>query len=61
MLFCAVPMVIGRFEPKEIDVLTTVGDQMLIQGIAEGTTVVGKGAFFVQSEMAKGGFDPHNH
>lgn len=51
----------GRFEPKEIDVLTTVGDQMLIQGIAEGTTVVGKGAFFVQSEMAKGGFDPHNH
>ncbi len=51
----------GRFEPKEIDVLTTVGDQMLIEGLAEGTTIVGKGAFFVQSEMAKGGFDPHNH
>ena len=51
----------GRFEPKKIEVLTTIGDQMLIKGIAEGTTIVGKGAFFVQSEMAKGGFDPHNH
>jgi len=51
----------GRFEPKEVEVLTTIGDQMLIKGIAEGTTIVGKGAFFVQSEMAKGGFDPHNH
>ncbi len=51
----------GRYEPKEVKVLSTVGDQMLIAGIAEGTTIVGKGAFFVQSEMAKGGFDPHNH
>lgn len=51
----------GRFEPKEVEVLDTVGDQMLIEGIAEGTILVGKGAFFVQSEMAKGGFDPHNH
>ncbi len=50
-----------RFEPKEVEVLNTVGDQMLIKGLAEGTTIVGKGAFFVQSEMAKGGFDPHNH
>ncbi len=51
----------GRFEPKEITVLSTLGDQMLIDGITEGTTIVSKGAFFVQSEMAKGGFDPHNH
>ncbi len=51
----------GRFEPKEVEIVRTVGDQMLIQGIAEGTTIVSKGAFFVQSEMAKGGFDPHNH
>ncbi len=51
----------GRFEPKEVDILTTVGDKMLIKGLTEGTTIVGKGAFFVQSEMAKGGFDPHNH
>ncbi len=51
----------GRFEPQEVKVLGTVGDRMLIEGVAEGTTIVGKGAFFVQSEMAKGGFDPHNH
>ncbi len=51
----------GRFEPKEIVVLDTVADRMLIEGIDEGVTIVGKGAFFVQSEMAKGGFDPHNH
>jgi RND family efflux transporter MFP subunit len=51
----------GRFEPKEVEVLQTVGDQMLIDGIAEGTTIVSKGAFFVQSEIAKGGFEVHNH
>jgi len=51
----------GRFEPKEVDVLQTVGGQMLIDGIAEGTTIVSKGAFFVQSEIAKGGFEIHNH
>ncbi len=51
----------GRFEPKEVQVVRTVGDRMLIEGIPEGTTIVGEGAFFVQSEMAKGGFDPHNH
>jgi len=51
----------GRFEPKEVEVLSTVGDQMLIEGIAEGTTIVSKGAFFVQSEIAKSGFSVHNH
>lgn len=51
----------GRFEPREVEVVRTVGDQMLIKGIAEGTTVVTKGAFFVQSEIAKSGFEVHNH
>ncbi len=51
----------GRFEPQEVIVLSTLGDQMLIEDIAEGTTIVSEGAFFIQSEMAKGGFDPHNH
>ena len=51
----------GHFEPKEVTVLQTVGDRMLIEGIPEYTTVVSKGAFFVQSEIAKSGFDPHNH
>lgn len=51
----------GRFESKEVEVLRTVGDQMLIDGLAEGTTIVSKGAFFVQSEIAKSGFEVHNH
>lgn len=51
----------GRFEPREVKVLSTVGDQLLIEGIAEGTTLVGEGAFFVQSEIAKSGFEVHNH
>jgi len=51
----------GRFEPKEVEVLRTVGDQMLIDGLAEDTTIVSKGAFFVQSEIAKSGFSVHNH
>jgi len=56
-----VEIVPGRFEPKEVEVLRTVGDQMLIDGLAEGTTIVSKGAFFVQSEIAKSGFSVHNH
>ncbi len=51
----------GVFEPREVRVVQTVGDQMLIEGVEAGRTLVGQGAFFVQSEMAKGGFDPHNH
>lgn len=51
----------GRFKPQEVEVLRSVGDQMVITGIAEGTTIVTKGAFFVQSEIAKSGFSVHNH
>lgn len=51
----------GRFEPKEVEVLSTVGDQMVIKGIAEGVAIVTKGAFFVQSEIAKSGFEVHDH
>ncbi len=32
-----------------------------ISGITAGTNVVVKGAFYVASEIAKGGFDAHNH
>lgn len=51
----------GRFEPKEVEVIRTVGDEMLIKGIEEGKVIVSEGAFFVQSEIAKGGFEVHNH
>ncbi len=51
----------GRFEPKEVTVVRSVGDQLIISGIAPGTRVVTEGTFFVQSELAKGGFEIHNH
>lgn len=51
----------GRFEPKEVKVLRSIGNQLVINGIEPGTRVVTEGAFFVQSEIAKGGFEIHNH
>ncbi|WDE14350.1 efflux RND transporter periplasmic adaptor subunit [Thalassomonas haliotis] len=32
-----------------------------IKGVASGSRIVTKGAFFIASQLAKGGFDPHNH
>jgi RND family efflux transporter MFP subunit len=49
------------FIPVEIQVVHTAGGMAEIEGIPAGTRVVTKGAFFLQSELAKGGFDPHNH
>ncbi len=51
----------GHFEAKEVTVLRSVGGQLVISGIAPGTRVVTEGTFFVQSELAKGGFEIHNH
>ena len=51
----------GHFKPEEIEVISTVGDRVIINGIKPGTRVVTQGAFFVQSELAKSGFDIHNH
>ena len=51
----------GRFEPQIVNFLSSRGDQVVIEGVEEGTRIVGRGAFFVQSEMAKSAFDTHNH
>ncbi len=51
----------GHFKAKEVNVLNTVGDRTIIDGIKPGTRVVTQGAFFIQSEFAKSGFDIHNH
>jgi len=51
----------GHFRPKEIEVERNVGDLSIIKGIPAGTRVVTQGAFFVQSELAKSGFEIHNH
>jgi len=51
----------GEFEPVEVELGRSFGGNREIIGLESGSRVVTKGAFFVASEIAKGGFDPHNH
>jgi len=51
----------GRFEAREVELVRERDGFAVIQGLAAGTRVVTRGAFFVQSELAKSGFDVHNH
>lgn len=51
----------GRLRPVEVTLVRSDSRLAVIEGIAPGTPVVVAGAFFVQSEAAKGGFDPHGH
>ena len=51
----------GEFEPKEVEVVRQLPGLAVIEGLSPGTRVVTQGAFFVQSELAKSGFDVHNH
>lgn len=51
----------GHFAAKEVQLKRSSGQQVEISGIEVGELVVTQGAFFIQSQMAKSGFDPHNH
>ena len=51
----------GKFKPFEVDVIRTVNGLAVIEGVTSGTRIVTEGAFFVQSEIAKSGFEIHNH
>jgi cobalt-zinc-cadmium efflux system membrane fusion protein len=51
----------GEFEAREVEVLRTTSGQAVITGVAPGTRVVTRGSFFLQSELAKSGFDIHAH
>lgn len=51
----------GEFKAVEIELQRVIDGQAVIAGIEAGTRVVSQGAFFVQSELAKSGFDIHNH
>ncbi|HGG60873.1 MAG TPA: efflux RND transporter periplasmic adaptor subunit [Gammaproteobacteria bacterium] len=51
----------GEFEPREVEVVRTVDGLAVIEGLPVGTRVVTEGAFFLQSELAKSGFEVHNH
>lgn len=49
------------FSPREVTLGRQLGAWREISGIATGTMVVVEGAFFVASQLAKSGFDPHGH
>jgi len=51
----------GEFEAVEVEIIQSLGDFRQIEGIKPNSRVVTKGAFFVASQIAKGGFDPHGH
>ena len=51
----------GEFEPREVEVVRTTAGFTVISGLEAGMRVVTRGAFFLQSELAKSGFDIHNH
>ncbi len=51
----------GEFKAQEVELVKVINGQAVIEGIKPGNHVVTKGAFFVQSELAKGGFEIHNH
>lgn len=51
----------GEFVPREVELVRQLPGLAVIDGIEPGTRVVTQGAFFVQSELAKSGFDVHNH
>ena len=50
-----------EFQPIEVKVIQTIDNHSVIEGIAAGTRIVIKGAFFIHSELNKKGFDSHGH
>lgn len=51
----------GQFKPKEVELKNTIDDYYWVEGLDAGQRIAVEGAFFLASELAKGGFDPHNH
>ncbi|MDQ6954660.1 MAG: efflux RND transporter periplasmic adaptor subunit [Mariprofundaceae bacterium] len=53
---------LGHFERREIRVgKSSMGFVPIIEGLKEGESIVVKGAFVLTSELAKAGFEVHNH
>ena len=51
----------GVFKSHEIELGRSLGEFREVSGVPEGSVIVMEGAFFVASQIAKRGFDPHNH
>ena len=51
----------GAYKPIEVTLVRNAAGFAVIDGLPAGTEVVVRGAFFLQSEIAKSGFDIHQH
>ena len=51
----------GEFKAQEVELGRSLGKWREIAGVSAGSKVVVEGAFFVASQIAKSGFDVHNH
>jgi hypothetical protein len=51
----------GHFKQTGVRRGLARGGKVPIMGIEEGSSVVTDGAFFLAAELAKSGFDIHNH
>jgi cobalt-zinc-cadmium efflux system membrane fusion protein len=51
----------GAFEPREVEVIRTSAGHAVIRGVLPGARIVTGGTFFLQSELAKSGFEIHSH
>lgn len=51
----------GEFKAQEVKLESVSDGVAVISGVEPGIRVVTQGAFFVQSELAKSGFEIHNH
>ncbi|MDK2594292.1 efflux RND transporter periplasmic adaptor subunit [Pseudoalteromonas obscura] len=51
----------ASFLPTEIRLGSQINEERIVFGLPSGSRIAVKGAFFIASEFAKSGFDPHNH
>ncbi len=49
------------FKKQEVELVQSTKEFAVVNGLSDKTAVVTKGSFFLQSELAKGGFEVHNH
>lgn len=51
----------GKFQQIEVKMKEVIDNQAVIEGVAPGTKIVTKGAFFIHSELNKKGFGGDSH
>ena len=51
----------GQFAQTEVEIVHRMPGSKAIEGLPEHTRIAVEGAFFIASEIAKSGFDPHDH